>query len=84
MFNAFSTADLIAADLAAATTTTTRAAKASRRDVDDLIETYRGDKRVVDWSAWEQIDRVEKERGRAKGKLREKITSVEEMLKVIE
>ena len=31
---------------------------------------------------WEKIDRVEKARGESKGKPREKIVSVEEMLKI--
>ncbi|GAA5872487.1 hypothetical protein JCM16303_004535 [Sporobolomyces ruberrimus] len=82
MFNAFATADLIASDLASSTTTTST--EAGEGDIDSMIESYRGDKKFVNWEEWERIDRVEKERGKAKGKLREKITSVEEMLKVIE
>lgn len=35
---------------------------------------------VVDWQGWLSIDRAERQRGRAKGKEREKFTSVEEML----
>ncbi|KAK2742821.1 NADPH-adrenodoxin reductase [Myotisia sp. PD_48] len=35
------------------------------------------------WSDWEKIDRVEKERGQAKGKIREKITEVGDMLQVL-
>lgn len=49
-----------------------------------MIERYREGKKVVSWKEWERIDRVERERGREKGKLREKITSVEEMLRIIE
>ncbi|GAA5940415.1 NADPH-adrenodoxin reductase [Sporobolomyces koalae] len=80
MFNAFSTADLVASDL----TSSTKVAKAtSDRSVDDMIERFRGDKRWVSWQDWQRIDKVEKDRGHANGKLREKITSVEEMLKVL-
>ena len=39
--------------------------------------------RWTDWRDWRVIDRVERERGRASGKVREKITAVEEMLRVL-
>jgi len=80
MFNAFSTADLIASDLSSSSSP----AKASEGDIESMIERYREGKKVVSWKEWERIDRVERERGREKGKLREKITSVEEMLRIIE
>lgn len=35
---------------------------------------------AVDWEGWLAIDRAEKERGRLKGKTRDKFTAVEEML----
>lgn len=38
--------------------------------------------RVVSWPAWLKIDAEEKQRGKAKGKEREKIRSVEEMLRI--
>lgn len=80
MFDAFATADVIAADLAALPD-----GKEKRNSAGDefLIERWRGGKRVVSWEDWERIDRVERERGKEMGKLREKITSVEEMLDVV-
>ncbi|GAA5990592.1 hypothetical protein JCM5350_001047 [Sporobolomyces pararoseus] len=79
MFNAFSTADLIAQDLSSSSSSHID----EMGDIDRAIESVRGGKKPVSWEEWEKIDKVEKERGRLKGKLREKITSVEEMLKVI-
>ncbi|KFA71730.1 hypothetical protein S40288_09342 [Stachybotrys chartarum IBT 40288] len=38
---------------------------------------------AVTWHQWHQIDRAEKERGQAKGKLREKFTNVKDMLEVV-
>lgn len=38
--------------------------------------------RAVGWNGWLAIDRAEKERGKAKGKEREKITAVGEMLSI--
>ena len=40
--------------------------------------------RAVSWEDWEKIDRAEKEKGKQKGKEREKFVSVEEMLRVLE
>ena len=37
----------------------------------------------MSWEDWEVIDRVERERGQALGKLREKVTSVDEMLALL-
>ncbi|GAA5896885.1 NADPH-adrenodoxin reductase [Sporobolomyces salmoneus] len=79
MFNAFSTADLIASDLSSSPSS----AEISEADIETMIEQVRGGRKVVNWEEWEKVDRVEKERGRGKGKLREKITSVEEMLQVL-
>ncbi|GJN91786.1 hypothetical protein Rhopal_004809-T1 [Rhodotorula paludigena] len=76
MFDAFATADLVAADLAAQ-----GGQEEARGDVP--IEKLRGDRRVVSWEDWEVLDRIERERGRVKGKLREKITSIEEMLNLL-
>jgi len=39
--------------------------------------------KVVSWEDWRKIDQVEKERGRVKGKEREKLPTVPEMLSVI-
>ncbi|KAH8263935.1 hypothetical protein KR038_007517 [Drosophila bunnanda] len=40
------------------------------------------DKRVVTWDGWRRIDEFESNAGKAKGKPREKIVSIEEMLRV--
>ncbi|KAF1811784.1 putative NADPH-adrenodoxin reductase Arh1 [Eremomyces bilateralis CBS 781.70] len=40
--------------------------------------------RPVSWSEWRKIDQVEKERGQKSGKPREKLTSVKEMLEVLD
>ena len=37
---------------------------------------------VVTFEEWQKIDRAEVERGKAQGKLREKIVNVEDMLEV--
>jgi adrenodoxin-NADP+ reductase len=75
MFDAFAAADLLASDLSSFPSTSERPPLP--------IEQLRGSARVVSWEDWEKIDQVEKERGKEKGKLREKITSVREMLEVL-
>lgn len=40
--------------------------------------------RPVSWNEWRKIETAEKERGKSKGKEREKFGSVEEMLQVLE
>ena len=40
--------------------------------------------RSVSWNDWKKIDLVEKARGKAKGKEREKFTSIPDMLKVLD
>lgn len=40
--------------------------------------------RPVSWDNWKRIDIAEKERGRAKGKAREKFTSIQDMLGVLD
>lgn len=40
--------------------------------------------RRVSWEDWKIIDRVEREKGEAKGKIREKFGSIEEMLEVLD
>ncbi|GAA6013560.1 hypothetical protein JCM11491_002707 [Sporobolomyces phaffii] len=86
MFNAFATADLIASDLASSSSSSSAGPPRRRRreDVDTMLERARGSKQVVTWAAWERIDQLERERGRARGKVREKMTTVEEMLRVVE
>lgn len=52
---------------------------------DQLLTALRG--RGVpstDWSQWQQLDRVETERGGAAGKPREKVTRIDEMLDLLE
>lgn len=76
MFDAFATADLVAQDLA-------QAGQAAEEKPEFRIDKFSGGKKVVSWEDWEVIDRIERERGREKGKLREKIVSVEEMLELV-
>ncbi|BGP12956.1 hypothetical protein JCM10213_006595 [Rhodosporidiobolus nylandii] len=76
MFDAFAAADLVAADLSSLSSST-----GERPPVD--MEQLRGNARVVSWEDWERIDRVEKEHGKEKGKIREKFTSVQAMLDVL-
>ncbi|GAA5825551.1 hypothetical protein JCM10212_005452 [Sporobolomyces blumeae] len=79
MFNAFSTADLVASDLGHASHP-----RAKEVDVDrEVVEKYRGGTKVVAWREWETLDRIERDRGRQRGKVREKVTSVQEMLELI-
>jgi ferredoxin--NADP+ reductase len=53
-------------------------------DTDALVELLSGrGVRVVSFADWQKIDAVEVERGKAKGKPREKIVSVEEMLALL-
>ncbi|KAK4703155.1 ferredoxin/flavodoxin---NADP+ reductase, partial [Phenoliferia sp. Uapishka_3] len=73
MYDAFATADLLASDLASPTSVP------AMKD-DFSIEALRGDSKVVTWQDWENIDREERRRGEEKGKVREKMQSVEEML----
>jgi adrenodoxin-NADP+ reductase len=40
--------------------------------------------RSVSWADWEKIDAVERSRGKEKGKVREKVRSVSEMLKILD
>ena len=76
MYDAFATADLIAADLAASPLQA--AEEKAMMDVSSLGG------RVVSWEEWERIDREERRRGESRGKVREKMTSVQEMLAFLE
>ncbi|XP_061392557.1 NADPH:adrenodoxin oxidoreductase, mitochondrial [Musca vetustissima] len=71
---AFSVAKTICDDVVAKKIST----EDSKPGLMDLLK----DKRYVNWQAWERIDAEETKRGQAIGKPREKIVSVEEMLKV--
>jgi adrenodoxin-NADP+ reductase len=44
----------------------------------------KADKRVVELEDWKRIDQVEVRRGEEKGKVREKFTSIGEMLRVLD
>lgn len=78
MYDAFATADLVASDLSS------QVSLLGTREKEELsplpIEQLRGGKQIVSWKDWEKLDRVERERGEKKGKEREKVTKVEEML----
>ncbi|XP_073845860.1 NADPH:adrenodoxin oxidoreductase, mitochondrial [Musca autumnalis] len=71
---AFSVAKTICDDVAAKKISVDE----SKPGLTDLLK----DKRYVSWQAWEKIDAEETKRGQAIGKPREKIVSIEEMLKV--
>lgn len=43
-----------------------------------------GNKRVVEWKDWMRIDQVEKQRGQDLGKVREKVLTVKDMLRLVE
>lgn len=75
MFDAFATADLLAADLSSSSPSEARP--------ELPIEQLRGGRQVVSWEDWEKLDREERRRGQEKGKLREKMTEVREMLEVL-
>lgn len=74
MFDAFSTADLVASDLALTST---------KSRTDFRIEELAGGRRTVGWKDWERIDEEERRRGKVLGKVREKMTTVEEMLEFL-
>lgn len=40
--------------------------------------------RTVSWQDWQKIDKVERANGSARGKTREKLDSVDEMLQVLD
>ena len=53
-------------------------------DSAELIEKLRGDGvRVINWADWQKIDAAEVERGKACGKPREKLTTIDEMLNAL-
>jgi adrenodoxin-NADP+ reductase len=90
MEDAFGTADCIIGDLEAGMPFLNHDAEGSsglgwegvRKDVEQPGK--EGELRRTSWRDWEVIDRIERERGRDFGKEREKITSVEEMLRVLD
>ena len=50
----------------------------ARAAIDAVLASRRA--RVVSWDGWKRIDRAERERGRGAGKVREKLTGIEELL----
>jgi ferredoxin--NADP+ reductase len=52
-----------------------------RAAMDDLLGSR--NVRVVNWADWRRIDRLERERGEAKGKVREKLTRLEDVLSAL-
>jgi len=80
--DAFTTADVIAKDWAEGTRFIKDADGRGWEAVRKQLES-RGI-RSVSWKDWEKIDEEERRRGRQKGKEREKIRRVEEMLRIID
>lgn len=80
MEDAFSTAEAIAADWE-----TKAPFLGGGRGWEALKGEVKGDKvRTVSWADWKRIDAAEKERGAIREKEREKLTRVEDMLKVLD
>ncbi|KAI5306710.1 hypothetical protein KEM56_007481, partial [Ascosphaera pollenicola] len=78
MTDAFMTAEAIAKDWA--TGSLSLANNNSRGWEGVKAEADRLELRATDWNDWKKIDRIERERGKRKGKMREKIVDVKEML----
>ncbi|KAK4054782.1 Glycosyl phosphatidyl inositol anchor synthesis [Microbotryomycetes sp. JL201] len=76
MFDAFATADIVAQDIVDESTATK---PRPELDIDSLAK----GRRVVSWQDWEAIDQEERRRGQKANKLREKITDVGDMLKMM-
>lgn len=84
MQDAFTTADAIAEDWASGASFLT-AGQSSTADGWNGVKQEAGSsaRRAVDWDSWRKIDEVEKSKGQAKGKEREKFTNTEDMLAVL-
>lgn len=78
MMDAFVTAELIATDLTSADN-----ASASEKSPIEL-DAWVGKQRLVSWQDWQTIDQEERRRGAQRGKEREKITSLSEMLTLVQ
>jgi len=84
MEDAFQTADAILGDLRSGTGFLNGVGKSTGLGWEGVRRGFeRGGGRWTDWRDWRRIDGVERERGKEKGKVREKITAVEEMLGVL-
>lgn len=75
MMDAFVTAEMMAGDLTSPESSTGDEPKPNL-DIESLAQGHR----VVSWKDWQLIDQEERRRGAARGKEREKMTSVQEML----
>ena len=86
MTDAFTTADTIVQDLASHSGSLLHFPEQSSGLGWDGVkaEADRRGLRPTSWQDWQRIDAVERERGQQKGKLRDKITRVEEMLEVVD
>ncbi|KAJ6785958.1 hypothetical protein PWT90_08069 [Aphanocladium album] len=83
MNDAFATGDAIANDwLTGAAFLQSGSSAAGWDGIRGESSTVNADK-AINWDNWRQIDKVEKEKGSAKGKEREKFTSTTQMLSVI-
>ncbi|EGX94658.1 NADPH-adrenodoxin reductase Arh1, putative [Cordyceps militaris CM01] len=83
MNDAFATGDAIVNDwLSGATFLQSDGKAAGWNGIRGEDGTVNADK-AIDWENWRQIDKVEKEKGRVKGKEREKFTSTTQMLSII-
>ncbi|ROT39433.1 nucleotide-binding domain-containing protein [Sodiomyces alkalinus F11] len=84
MQDAFDTADSLIQDWLSGRAFLPRSESSPLSGWDGLSKELPGGKsNVVDWAAWKKIDQAEKERGRLKGKQREKFTRTSEMLQTV-
>lgn len=86
MTDAFTTADTIIQDISSHRGSLLHAPEQSSGLGWDGVEAEanRRGLRPTSWKDWERIDAIELEQGRQKGKIRDKMTRVEEMLKAID
>jgi len=84
MDDAFNTGDIIMKDWVANVKFNEGAGKVKGGWEEVRKEVERRGIRSVSWQDWEKIDAEEKRRGKEKGKVREKIRGVEEMLRVLD
>ncbi|KAK6391783.1 hypothetical protein LTR65_004277 [Meristemomyces frigidus] len=86
MDDAFTTADVITKDWEGGVKFMSDEAESGGKGGWDAVkhEMKRRSLRVVSWQDWEKIDALERARGKEKGKEREKIRSVAEMLEVLD
>jgi len=84
MDDAFNTADIIARDWENGVTFND--GQGERKEGFKAVEREMKEKdvRPVSWSEWQKLDAEERRRGKEKGKQREKIRSVEEMMKILD